>query len=652
MSAAAPVLTGILVLNHHHPEETALCVASFLAREPASSRILWLESEADRTGPGLLTFLAAAPFPWALLDPDQGALPPAGTVAVILCRDNLGYAGANNVGLRCLHRLGVPYAWVLNNDTLLSTGDSTLLVAAARARPEVGAWSTLITSENLRPYLGGILNPLDFTIAHVFSTETLEHPLAYASGCSLFLPLAAAAAVGFLPEEYFLYYEDVAFSFLLKRAGFRIAGVPAVAVSHAEALSTGLESPLRAYYILRNRWLFIARFCPWALPAQRRRLWYTLQKNLVRRRVRAAWLEWMAYRDYNRGSLGKTLRVLPATPIPGPPLSPHSQPATVLPPSGVRVGIVVLNYHQPAATLACVRRLLAVEGPATRILWVENDAGLAGAITEAALTASGLPWVALEGQDPLPPAGTLGVIFVPANSGYGAGNNAGLRFLHARGVPYAWVLNNDTLLEQGASADLVAAAEARPEVGLWGTAILSGAGERHCGGEVQARDFAVRMRPNPADLADNPMAFVSGCSMFLRTDTARAAGWIPESYFLYYEDLAFSWEIRRLGLQLAALDCVAVTHLEGLSTGQRSASTEFYNRRNRWYFIQRYFPERLRGQQWQFLLYQVQKRLFALQFRKLSLEWRAWRAFNHGNTGPLVAPTHTGFQGSSPRKRG
>jgi GT2 family glycosyltransferase len=300
-----------------------------------------------------------------------------------------------------------------------------------------------------------------------------------------------------------------------------------------------------------------------------------------------------------------------------------------------QVGIVVLDYHQPEATLACVRSLLAAEGPETRILWIENDADTALAAARQTLAGSGLAWVLLDpGRDPLPPAGTIGLIPVARNLGYGGGNNVGLRYLHGQGVPYAWVLNNDSLLEAGCSRLLVAAAQGRPEVGLWGTAIRTGPDHCHCGGRIQTRDFAAAMVAEPADLDGEPLAFVSGCSMFLATATAQAAGWIPEDFFLYYEDLAFNWEVRRLGLRVAALATVRVQHLESLSTGRRSRLTEFYNRRNRWLFIQRYFPEQLPGQQRRFLFYQVQKRLLALKFSKLALEWQAWRAFKRGVTGP------------------
>jgi len=242
LAVTAPPVTGILILNYHQPQVTVQCVASFLAREPGTSRILWIENDAALTREALMASLAAAPFPWVEVDPDQGALPPPGTVGVILCPGNLGYAGGNNVGLRFLHRHGVPFGWVLNNDTLLTDGSSIQLVAAARARPEVGAWGTVIVTDHPPQYFGGIVQTRDFALRLATTPESLEDPLAFVSGCSLFMPMAIGAEVGFLPEDYFLYYEDPSFSLLLKRAGYRIGGLWTVTVRHQESLSTGSRS--------------------------------------------------------------------------------------------------------------------------------------------------------------------------------------------------------------------------------------------------------------------------------------------------------------------------------------------------------------------------------------------------------------------------
>ena len=65
--------------------------------------------------------------------------------------------------------------------------------------------------------------------------------------------------VGLLPECYFLYYEELDWSLMITRAGYQIWYEPACTIFHKESQSTGQDSPLRTYYITRNRLLFVKR---------------------------------------------------------------------------------------------------------------------------------------------------------------------------------------------------------------------------------------------------------------------------------------------------------------------------------------------------------------------------------------------------------
>ena len=306
---------GIVVLDYHHPEETVDCIRSLLAREPETTRILWVENDADSAWCASRAVLEASGLPFQVMEDAAPGLPPIGTVGVLLSPANLGFAGGNNLGLRLLHRLGVPWAWVLNNDTLLLEGSSGDLVQAATARPEVGLWGTSIVAEHPRPtphlqtYMGGRLRLKDFSIAFVKDPADLEQdPLTFVSGCSLFAATRTLADLGFIPDDYFLYYEDPALTLEARRRGLGASGVPAVVVHHLESLSTGRRSPLMEFYNRRNRWWLIQRYFPEHLARQRRRIWYRLQKWLFRGRLDAIRIELQALADFKAGKTGPTDR--------------------------------------------------------------------------------------------------------------------------------------------------------------------------------------------------------------------------------------------------------------------------------------------------------------------------------------------------------
>ena len=65
--------------------------------------------------------------------------------------------------------------------------------------------------------------------------------------------------VGLMPEGFFLYYEELDWCELISRAGYEMYVVPKAKVFHKESISTGKTSPLKTYYLTRNRILFMRR---------------------------------------------------------------------------------------------------------------------------------------------------------------------------------------------------------------------------------------------------------------------------------------------------------------------------------------------------------------------------------------------------------
>jgi GT2 family glycosyltransferase len=60
---------------------------------------------------------------------------------------------------------------------------------------------------------------------------------------------------------YFLYYEELDWCEMIKRAGYTCHYVAESRVYHKESMSVGKASVLKTYYMNRNRLLFIRRNC-------------------------------------------------------------------------------------------------------------------------------------------------------------------------------------------------------------------------------------------------------------------------------------------------------------------------------------------------------------------------------------------------------
>ena len=198
-------------------------------------------------------------------------------VTVVRSNENLGFAGGNNLGIKAAHG---KYLFFINNDTLLEVSGKRLevrdmlqlLVNRLESDPKIG-----VVCPKIRFAWGN--QPIQFAGYTPLSRITLRnrsigygeedhgqyneaHPTPYAHGAAMMVKREAIGKAGVMPECYFLYYEELDWSLLIRRAGYDIWYEPAMTIYHKESQSTGQESALRTYYITRNRLLFTQRNTP------------------------------------------------------------------------------------------------------------------------------------------------------------------------------------------------------------------------------------------------------------------------------------------------------------------------------------------------------------------------------------------------------
>lgn len=179
---------------------------------------------------------------------------------------NLGFSGGNNLGIT---EARGDYFFFVNNDTILPEDVIDKLVAAATANPQAGVICPMLLYYD-RPdviqYAGYTeMNQVtarnetigQFDVDKGQYTEIKE--TAFAHGAAMFVPREVVEKVGMMPELFFLYYEELDWSAKIKEAGYSILLEPAAKVIHKESVSVGKTSPLKTYYMNRNRVLFMRR---------------------------------------------------------------------------------------------------------------------------------------------------------------------------------------------------------------------------------------------------------------------------------------------------------------------------------------------------------------------------------------------------------
>jgi GT2 family glycosyltransferase len=179
---------------------------------------------------------------------------------------NLGFAGGNNLGVKSAEG---DFLMFLNNDTEVDPGFLEPLVAKLESDKKIGMVSpkirfhhtpdtiqyagyTPLSKITLRQRLIGFREK--DTGQYDQGSETFS-----IHGAAMMIPRRVIDEVGIMAEMFFLYYEEHDWAMRVKKAGYTIHYVPQSLVLHKESISTGKESPLKAYYINRNRFLFARR---------------------------------------------------------------------------------------------------------------------------------------------------------------------------------------------------------------------------------------------------------------------------------------------------------------------------------------------------------------------------------------------------------
>ena len=181
---------------------------------------------------------------------------------------NLGFTGGNNLGIQ---EAKGDFFFIVNNDTELSPTLIEELLKPFSANELVGVTCPKIRffdAPRLVQYAGyNAINLYTGTATAIgFNQEDdgrfdQPHATYFAHGCAMLVSRKVVEQVGRFAERFFLYYEELDWSQRIRNAGFLIYYQPSASILHKESVSVGQNSPLRTYYLTRNRILFMRRHC-------------------------------------------------------------------------------------------------------------------------------------------------------------------------------------------------------------------------------------------------------------------------------------------------------------------------------------------------------------------------------------------------------
>jgi GT2 family glycosyltransferase len=160
------------------------------------------------------------------------------------------------------------YCLLLNEDSELRPGAAGALVAALQADPKAAAATPQLLDSGGNPVpsawrfpgvgtavIGALFLHRRFTVQSV-GTETRQ--VDWAQSSALLVRREAAAAVGYMDPDFFVYYDECDFAKRLADAGWHSLFVPGAEAVHHDQLSTDLAKGLpRIVEFHRNRDLYM-----------------------------------------------------------------------------------------------------------------------------------------------------------------------------------------------------------------------------------------------------------------------------------------------------------------------------------------------------------------------------------------------------------
>ena len=288
-------LIAIILVNYNGFGDTVACVQSILKSKYKEYKIILVDNGSkDKEKINKDEFLNA-------------------NTDIVISDENLGFSGGNNLGINYAKKKYDPdYYLLLNNDTVIVDNTLSELMAHSNLVEKTGLVTGKIyyySKPETTWYAGGIFN---------FNTGIADQPIlgadesgmkngcievTFATGCVMLLHKNLIAQIGLLDEDYFLYAEDTDYCCRIMQAGYKLVYVPCAVIYHKVSASTGNQSSMQQYYIMRNNCYIIKKYCKYPAYGYVRK-WYRVAREILQGKSDLK-IQARAWKDFNRGVTGK-----------------------------------------------------------------------------------------------------------------------------------------------------------------------------------------------------------------------------------------------------------------------------------------------------------------------------------------------------------
>jgi GT2 family glycosyltransferase len=245
------------------------------------------------------------------------------------------------------------------------------------------------------------------------------------------------------------------------------------------------------------------------------------------------------------------------------------------------ISFVIVNWNTREILKNCLESVVqTVHGLTYEVIVVDN-ASTDGSV---AMVQDFFPRVRIIGND--------------ENRGFGTANNQAFQTMEGR---YAFLLNTDTVLTEGAVRELFSFMESHPEAGMSCGQLLNRDGSKQ--NSIASFPTLFTLLTNislleylfpgkyPSKRYDHrqPITVDSGVGacLMVRKAAMDVVGWFDERYFFFFEETDWAYRMRLAGWQVFHVPAARIYHFQGQSIGPDIRSRiEFY--RSRYQFFDKW----------------------------------------------------------------
>jgi GT2 family glycosyltransferase len=264
---------AIVILNYNGWQDTIVCLQSLTHIEYSALKVIVVDNSSTDDSVLHLT-------KWI-----ENNYIVNTSVHFIISQDNKGFSAGNNLGIRYALDFQNPmYFWILNNDTVVRPNALTNLVYSFEnlsTQFKLGILGCKILKISDPSYIqcigGGRYNYLLGIVRQVGEGEKdlgqydgKDTSIDYVSGASMFLSKEFLLDVGFLSEDYFLYFEEIDLALRGKRKGWCISTCTNTVIFHKEGATINPlsktnddKSELSDFNYFRSKLLFTSKNLSW-----------------------------------------------------------------------------------------------------------------------------------------------------------------------------------------------------------------------------------------------------------------------------------------------------------------------------------------------------------------------------------------------------